>query len=220
VASVPEFSPGSTTQTVADTGDFGGAYYLGAANAHLPVNIYNPFSITTPYDWWDPRTQFTGNVLTAGLIDNTAQKILSYLPKPNRTTPNNLQWGEDNYAWSQGATLPYDSATIRLDRNFTEKDKTYIRFNWTKNWQNNADAQTFDSLPGPIGRAVDPLVFQTHFFIADWQHAFGANSLFDLHLSYQRFAYNQNQGPSPFDLSKDRSERPGLECHGAGLSAD
>jgi hypothetical protein len=202
VASVPEFSPGSTTQTVADTGDFGGAYYLGAANAHLPVNIYNPFSITTPYDWWDPRTQFTGNVLTAGLIDNTAQKILSYLPKPNRTTPNNLQWGEDNYAWSQGATLPYDSATIRLDRNFTEKDKTYIRFNWTKNWQNNADAQTFDSLPGPIGRAVDPLVFQTHFFIADWQHAFGANSLFDLHLSYQRFAYNQNQGPSPFDLSK------------------
>jgi hypothetical protein len=202
VASVPEFSPGSTTQTVAQTGDFSGAYYLGNANVHLPVNIYNPFTITTDYDTTDPRTQFVNNTIPSGLLNTTTKAILSYLPKPNRTTASNLQWGEDNYAWSESGKLPYDSATIRLDRNFTANDRTYIRFNWTKNWQTNADATTFDSLPGVIGRAVDPLVFQTHFFIADWQHTFTANSLFDIHLSFQRFAYNQNQGPSPFDLSK------------------
>jgi hypothetical protein len=210
VNSVPECSPGyetvngtteTCTKTVSQTGDFSSAYYIGTGSAHLPVNIYNPFTITTPYDWWDPRTQFSNNQIPSTLINKTTQAILSYLPMPNRVTPSNLVWGENNYVWAVSATLPYDSATIRLDRNFGDKDRTYIRLNWTKNWQINADAQVMNSLPGTAGRFLAPLVFQTHFGIADWQHTFSANSLFDIHLSFQRFAYNQNQGPSPFDLS-------------------
>jgi hypothetical protein len=201
VASVPEFSPGSTTQLAWQTGDFSGAYYNAGTMGNLPVTLYDPYSLTSAYDFTDPRTAFPNNYIDPSRMDKTALAILSYLPKPNRTTPSNQSWGADNYAWTQSASLPYDSATIRLDRNITDKDKAYLRFNWTKNWQNNADAQTFDSLPGAVGRAVSPLVFQTHFFIADWQRTFTPNSLFDLHLSFQRFAYNQNQGPSPFNLS-------------------
>lgn len=210
VASVPECSPGystvsgttqTCTKTVAETGDFSSAYYTATDASHQPLSIYNPWSITTAYDTTDSRTKFTDSQIPSSLRDATSTAILSYLPKPNRVTASNLPWGEDNYVWSAPATLPYDSATLRLDHNFGENDRTYIRFNWTKNWQNNGDAQTFDSLPGAISRALTPLVFQTHFLITDWQHTFNANSIFDLHLSFQRFAYNQDQGPSPFDLS-------------------
>jgi hypothetical protein len=201
VASVPALSPGSTTEPAWETGDFSGAYYYAGTNGDLPVTIYNPFSITTPYDTTDPRTQFANNQIPTGLMNATSKAILGYLPLPNRPTPTDESWGADNYAWAESASVPYDSATIRIDRNFTDKDRAYIRFNWTKNWQVNADAETFDSLPGAVGRALAPLVFQTHFFNTDWQHIFAPDSLFDVHLSFQRFAYNQNQGPSPFNLS-------------------
>lgn len=211
VASLPECSPGystvsgthqTCTKTVAQSGDFSSAYYI-QNNVHNQLNIYNPWTITTPYDTTDARTKFPNNTLTQGLINSTSTAILGYLPTPNRVTASNLPWGENNYAWSSVSTIPYDSATIRLDHNFGESDRTYIRFNWSKNWQNNGDASTFNSFTtGAAGRALMPLVFQTHFGIADWQHTFSANSLFDFHLSFQRFAYNQNQGPSPFDLSK------------------
>lgn len=210
VASLPECSPGystisgtaqTCTKAVWETGDFSSAYYI-QSNAHQLLSIYNPWTITTAYDTTTARTRFANNLIPTNLMNATSLAILKYLPKPNRVTASNLPWGENNYAWSSVSTIPYDSATLRLDRNFTEKDRTYARFNWSKNWQNNGDASTFNSFTtGAAGRALMPLVFQTHFGVADWQHTFSANSLFDLHLSYQRFAYNQNQGPSPFELS-------------------
>lgn len=210
VNSVPECSPGyqtingttqTCTKTVAETGDFSGAYYIGSNGQHLPLSIYNPFTITTPYDTTDPREQFANNQIPMSLLNSTAKAILGYLPKPNRVTASNLNWGQNNYVWSVSGLTPYDTATARIDHNFSDKDRTYIRYSWTKNWQVNEDAETFDSLPGAVARDLQPLVFQTHFGIADWQHTFNPNSLFEVNLSFQRFAYNQNQGPSPFDLS-------------------
>lgn len=210
VASLPECSPGystvdgtkqTCTETVAETGDFSSAYYIDNSG-HEQLNIYNPWTITTPYDTTDARTHFANNQIPSSLMNSTSKAILSYLPKPNRVTASNLNWGQSNYAWTEQSTTPYDSATFRIDRNSGENDRAYVRFNWSKNWQNNGDASTFNSFTtGAAGRSLMPLVFQTHFGIADWQHSFSASSLFDLHLSYQRFAYSQNQGPSPFALS-------------------
>ncbi len=195
VASVPALSPGSTTQTAWQTGDFSGAYYWNN-NGPSPVYIYNPFAITSPGP--ATRPQFANNYIPTNLMDPTAKAILSYLPLPNRTTPASQPWGAENYDWQQEATFPYENVVARLDRNFTENDRTYIRFAWSKNWQNNAD---YHGIPGAAATGVFPLVFQNHFFTADWQHTFTANSLFDTHVSFARFAYNQNQGPSPFNLS-------------------
>ena len=203
VASVPALSPGSTTQTAWQTGDFSGAYIWGSSGP-VQVNIYNPFSVPQNVMWPGTmnRTQFSGNKIPPGLMNSVSKAVLAYLPLPNRPAPVNQPWGTDNYAWSSPAKLPFDNVVLRLDRNFGEKDRTYLRFSWQKNWQNNGDAQTFNSFTtGPIARALFPLVFQTHDAGADWQHAFSGNSLFEVHLSGDRFAYNQNQGPSPFNLS-------------------
>lgn len=204
VASVPALSPGSTTQRAWETGDFSDAYIWGNSGP-VPVNIYNPFSVPQGVLWPGTmnRTQFANNQIPSNLMNPVSKAVLSYLPLPNRPAPSNQPWGTDNYAWSSAAHLPFDNAVLRLDRNFGEKDRTYIRYSWQKNWQNNADAQVFNSFTtGPAARALFPLIFQTHDASVDWQHTFSANSLFGVHLSGDRFAYNQNQGPSPFNLSK------------------
>jgi hypothetical protein len=194
-ANVPALSPGSTTQAAWQTGDFSGAFYFGN-NSNVPITIYNPFSVTTP--GLANRTQFANNFISPTLMNPTSKAILSYLPLPNRPTPFGQPWGFDNYFWQQEATFPYDNVVARLDHNFGSKDRTYLRFAWSKNWQNNAD---YHGIPGAAATGVFPLIFQNHFFTPDWQHTFTPNSLFDLHVSFARFVYPQNQGPTPFNLS-------------------
>jgi len=204
VASVPALSPGSTTQTAWQTGDFSGAYIWGS-NGPVPVNIYNPFSVPQGVEWpgLQYRTQFPNNQIPSNLMNPVSKAVLSYLPLPNRPAPSNQPWGTDNYAWSSPAKLPFDNVVLRLDRNFGDKDRAYIRYSWQKNWQDNGDAGIFNSFTtGPATRALNPLIFQTHDAGVDWQHTFSANSLFGVHLSGDRFVYTQNQGKSHFDLSK------------------
>ena len=200
ISSVPALSPGSTTQTAWQTGDFSGAYIwncAAAANCEQPVSLYNPFSLTSP--GLAARAPFTNNQIPSSLMNATSKAILGYLPLPNRPTPASQPWGAENYVWQSPATFPFDNVVARVDRNFGDKDRTYIRFAWSKNFQNNADFQ--NGFQGAAGTGVFPLVFQSHTFATDWQHTFTSNSLFDLHLTFQRFAYNQNQGVTPFDLA-------------------
>ena len=195
---VPPFSPNSTTQTVAQTGDFSAAdYYDGSCQCRKPITIYDP--LTT-----DPTTKirqaFSGNQIPTSRLNSTALAYLSYLPLPNRTTAADQPYGSNNYAFSATETDRYKTAIIRLDQNFTDKDRAYIRFAWNKRFQNVGD--TYFGIPGPAARGIFPLTRQNHFFTVDETHTFSSNILFDMHLSFTRYAYNQNQGPSPFDISK------------------
>jgi len=209
VDSVPALSPGSTTEPAWKTGDFSGAFYWGT-NGATQENIYNPYELSTDggATYFDPTTietpgkgirqQFPNNQFPTSLMNATSKAILSYLPLPNRTTPSNQSWGADNYAWQVTATVPYDNVVARIDHNFGDKDRTYLRFAWSKNWQNGDDN---NGIPGAAAAGVFPLVFQNHLFTLNEQHTFKANSLFGLTLTFARYAYNQNQGPTPFALS-------------------
>ncbi|NYF80587.1 TonB-dependent receptor [Granulicella arctica] len=195
---VPALSPGSTTQTVAETGDFSAAdYYDGNCQCRKPITIYDPLTtdLVTKV-----RQPFSGNRIPISRLNAAALKYLSYLPLPNRSVGADQPYGSNNYAWSVTATDRYKTAIIRLDQNFGAKDRAYIRFAWSKRFQDVGD--TYNGIPGPAAQGVFPLVRQNHFFTTDWTHTFSSNAVFDLHLSFTRYAYNQSQGPSPFDLSQ------------------
>ena len=199
--SVPELSPGSTTQTVAQTGDFSNDFYwTGSANA--ATVICDPLT-ADPNGFRSCSNSnngtFTGNKIPANRLDPTAQKLLSYLPLPNRTTPTGDNFGMQNYAWQLTETDRFDNAVARLDRIFGANDRAYLRFAWNKRVQ--VGGETYNGIPGPASAGVFPLVRQNHFFTADWLHTFSANSLFDAHLSFTRYAYFQRQGKSGFNLS-------------------
>lgn len=210
IDSVPEFSPGSTTQAAWQTGDFSGATYWAGTAGNQPLTIYNPFSAPAAGGQVQ-RTAFAKNYISPAMMNQTAKDVLGYLPLPNRQTPLGVPWGQQNYFWQQEADFPYDNVVGRLDRNFGARDRTFARFAWSKNWQLNAD---YHGIPGPAATGVFPLIFQNHLFTTDWQHTFTPNSLFDVHLTFARFAYPQRQGPTPFDLSNiglGALSRPGIQ---------
>lgn len=198
--SVPPLSPGSTTQTVAQTGDFSADYYYTGTEDAATV-ICDPLTAdANGYRACSNSGAFGGNnQIPSARLNPTAQKLLSYLPLPNRATPSTDNYGMQNYAWQYTETDRFDNAVVRLDHNFGEKDRTYARFAWNKRIQ--VGGETYNGIPGPASAGVFPLVRQNHFFTADWQHTFSTNSLFDMHLSFTRYAYFQNQGKPGFDLS-------------------
>ena len=199
VDSVPEFSPGSTTQTVAQTGDFSHDYYwTGTQNA--PVTIYDPLTADPNNDY--QRKAFEGNQIPTSRLNKTAEKILSFLPLPNRPAPPMESPGTDNYVWQAQGTDRYKSVVSRLDEDFGPKDRAYLAFSWSKRIQKYGDPGQFNGFKGPAESGLFPLIRQNHFFTLDYQHDFSPNSLLDIHLSFTRYAYAQNQGYTPFDLSE------------------
>ena len=195
IDNVPPFSPGSTTQSVVQTGDFSQAYFWDG-NAAQQINIYDPLTATGANG---VRSQFPGNVIPTNRLNTTAQAVLSYLPLPNVATPSNQSWGIDNYKWQLNGTDRFKNVVARLDQNFGSKDKAYLRFAWNKRFQNAGDA---NGLPGAAETGVFPLIRQNHFFTADWLHTFSGNSTLDLHLSFTRYIDAEKEGLTPFDLSK------------------
>ncbi len=198
-ANVPPFSPGSTTQTVVDTGDFSGAYFFGGSpSTDEQVNIYDP---TTATGANGVRTQFPNNHINPALFNPTAVALLKYMPHPNTTSPANQSWGVANYSWTGTGTDRYKNVVGRVDQNFGPNDRGYLRFAWNKRAQNYGDPGQWNGLPGAPASGLFPLIRQNHFFTVDWQHTFNANSFADFHMSFTRYAYAQAQGPTPFNLS-------------------
>ena len=209
IDNVPELSPGSTTQTVAQTGDFSQDYYWnGTANA--PVTLYDPLT-ADPNNAY-ARQQFSNNQIPSNRLNPTAEAILSYIPLPNRPAPAEESPSTDDYAWQATGTDRFKNVVARIDQNFGEKDKAYLRFAWNKRVQNYGDPGQFNGIKGQAETGLFPLIRQNHFFTADWQHTLSPTSLFDLHASYTRYAYAQNQGYAPFDLSSIGLSS--LELHG------
>lgn len=196
VDSVPPLSPDSTTETAAETGDFSGAYYYdGSCGCTKPVTIYDPLTV-------DPVTKerqpFSGNQIPTARLNSTALKYLSFLPLPNRPTPFNLPWGNSNHVWQNVDADRYQTAMIRLDQDFSERDRGYLRFIWSK----HNETRPFNGITGPAAQGTNPLIRQNHFFTADWTHTISNNAIFDLKLSYTRYVESQNEGTIGMDLSK------------------
>ncbi len=196
--SVPPLDPDNSSETVAQTGNFSQAYYWNGS-VNQQVTVYNPLD-TSNLDsaGVNPRTAFDNNQIPSGNLNSVAQKILSYLPKPNFPTPPNESWGVDNYKSQSKSTDAFKNAVARLDRNFGENDRTYLRFAWDKRFEN----RPFSGISGAAKTGTFPLIRQNHFFTGDWIHTFNTNSLVDLHLSFTRYVDAQKQGVTPFDLSQ------------------
>lgn len=196
---VPALSPGSTTQTVVDTGDFSGAYYYGGSSVgNEAITLYDP---TTATGTNGTRTAFPNNYINPNLFNKTSLAILKYYPKPNQACAANQSWCVNNYKWTGTGTDKFKNVVARLDHNFDASNRAYLRYAWNKRFQNYGDPGQWNGIPGAAAMGLFPLVRQNHFFTADVQHTFNANSFAEVHLSFTRYTYNQNQGPTPFNLS-------------------
>jgi hypothetical protein len=192
--SVPPLSPGSTTESVAKTGDFSDDYYYDNGS-NLSTIIYD----NNTYDYngvSDAREPFANNAIPTNRLNASAQAILSYYPLPNHTTPTGSNWGIDNHLAVTQESDTNKSVIARVDHTFGPKDKAYLRFLWNKHFEYDP----YTGIEGAAKQGLD-LIRQNDSFSADWVHTFSPRLLLDFHLSYNRYVDNQKFGATPFDMT-------------------
>ncbi len=102
-------------------GDFSGLLPLGAA-----YQVYDPATITAAPGGRFARLPFGGNVIPASRLDATAQKINPLWLEPN--APGTTD-GRNNYQRLPGSYNEYQSHTAKVDHNFSNNHRAFLRYN-------------------------------------------------------------------------------------------
>ncbi len=105
------------------TGDFSQARL---ANGRA-VTIYDPAAVATNPAGGFLRPAFPGNIIPAARIDPVARNVARLFPAP--TAPNN-PLGVINYTRTDGNRVPKDSYSFRVDHNFTDANRLFVRYSY------------------------------------------------------------------------------------------
>ena len=85
-------------------------------------------SLPTPIKILDPvtGTEFPGNIIPANRITNVAKELMKFWPEPQRINANPLTGV--NFTGFERRVTDDDQAFVRVDHNFSEKDKIFGRY--------------------------------------------------------------------------------------------
>lgn len=173
-------------------------------NGGTPIN--NPYC-RTPYGSGisgDPAN----NQIPAGLLSPSAKLLYSITPSPNNT--NNPFGGVGNVSAPNVSYVTVPTITFRLDHNFSEADKAYLRY--TSNWQYNRALRNYPSnqpatiaangFPdGASGYQIIPVT--TFAAAAGYTHVFSPTFFSETVISQQWFRQYVGGGGNP-NLNYDK----------------
>ncbi|HEY6400153.1 MAG TPA: TonB-dependent receptor, partial [Blastocatellia bacterium] len=118
--------------------------------------IYNPETIEPAGGGRFSRDPIQGNIIPEGSIDLIAKRIMEYWPLPNQ--PGTID-GRNNYFTTQDIDRNNRSILARVDHNFSENHRMFVRFNHNRQYDTtipfeSASIGTQDIQPG-YGAVVD-----------------------------------------------------------------
>lgn len=182
----PRFDAGSSvfvpTQALRN-GDFTG----------LGVTIYDPLTANCNAQNVCTRTAFANNVIPSSRISPVAKAILNYytLPKQPGLTGNIF----DSQLTEK--TQKYDNYTFRIDQNFSQNNRFFVRGSWY-----DRDSHYNDYL-GSEASGVN-FKFISRQGVFDDVHTFNPTTVLNVRYGYNRFIRAQDQDPDAigFDLTK------------------
>ncbi len=93
------------------------------------IQIYNPYSARL-VNGVVTRDPFPGNIIPSNLLNQVALNTLSYYPLPNQAGRNDTS---NNYFVEQPWTYGYDFQMARVDHQFTDANRSYVR--WIRNFR-------------------------------------------------------------------------------------
>jgi hypothetical protein len=157
-----------TVPTVAERGgDLSALLKLGSS-----YQIYNPFTTTALGNGHYSRSPFAGNIIPANLIDPVAMKIESYYALPNTagTAAN-----QNNYTQSIKDIFNYYVHVVRVDHNFSEKNRMFVRLDYDHYLE--TDPGFYNNISGGVnltrinkGAAVDDVIVLSPSSILDLRY--------------------------------------------------
>jgi hypothetical protein len=99
------------------------------------IPIYNPLTTrANPSGSGYVRDLFSNNIVPKTMMDPLALKVLAYIPLPN-VDPNNPYTNANNYLSLQSYPINQDDLSIRIDHNFSDKNKLFGRFTDNRNFR-------------------------------------------------------------------------------------
>ena len=169
-------------------GDFSG---IGTSGTPSALTIYDPkTSAGCTASAATCRTAFTGNIIPAGRIDQTAAALLKYFPEPNQTNNPN-----GNFVESYSAGGDVNQYNARVDYTINAKQRLYGRFTYSH----------ILSLPdNPFGQICTDRCTETtnaKQVSLGYTIAFSPKTILDLHLGYTRYEYIRKPLSQGIDLT-------------------
>ncbi|MBL8223367.1 MAG: hypothetical protein JNL62_29310, partial [Bryobacterales bacterium] len=89
--------------------------------------IYDPFTTVPAPNGRFARQPLPGNVIPASRIDPVAARLISFYPEANQPNLNREQ--RNNYFTTQDILRENYTYTSRIDHNFSEKNRFFVRVN-------------------------------------------------------------------------------------------
>ena len=151
-----------------------------------PIIIYNPFSgrpdPTVPGGW--RRDPFPGNIIPREMINPIAQKILSFMPKPNIRTAG-VGYSQQNLFISPNLAIDdFYNWVIKIDQQIGDNHRFYVRYAKNDRTETRNVNGIFDS-PGQDGQ--HPLKRINDAFVADYVATFSPTFIMNFRASFSRF---------------------------------
>jgi hypothetical protein len=123
----PRFSIRSVPIEPERRGDFTQTFTTRSGDpARYPVTIYDPLTTNSTTT---RRTPFPGNVIPAGRISPIAQKVLTYIPLPNKPSESSGS-AVSNFVPASTRQNKMASVTLRVDHSFNNNNKSFVSIRW------------------------------------------------------------------------------------------
>jgi hypothetical protein len=152
------------------------------SNGNL-IKIYDPSTGKNVNGVWT-RTQFPGNVIPPGQIDKVGQALANAYPLPNTNQTATVNW-QNNYLGANVTTYSFHNLIARVDHEFSEREKVYVRYAWNKAYiHQNSNNLASIGMDDRFGTKTNNDV------VADSVTVLTPNTVFDLRASLTRWTQN------------------------------
>jgi len=146
-----------------------------------PTQLFDPLSgVLTPGQALPiARTPFSGNQIPASRFAPQSQALLQFWPQPNQScnAPCN------NYVGSTNTPVNMNQYTMRIDQNFSTKDRVFWQF-----LKSNETAP----IPSVIPLSGVVTAQRSWLTTAQWTHVFSPQIIAELRGAYNHFTFDQN----------------------------
>ncbi|HZB47050.1 MAG TPA: TonB-dependent receptor, partial [Pyrinomonadaceae bacterium] len=145
------------------------------------------------------RTAFTGNIIPQERISPVARAILNFyaLPKQAGTAASGGLVGNIFDSTLNEVTKPYDNYTFRIDQNFSQNNRFFVRGSWYDRDSHYNDYFATEAT------GVN-FKFNSRQAVFDDVHTFNPTTVLNVRYGYNRFIRDQDQDPDArgFDLTR------------------
>jgi hypothetical protein len=133
------------------------------------------------------RQQFPGNVIPPSRFDPIAARIVANYPLPNIPGRENMP---DNFFFSPSDTDDANQYDLRVDHNFTQKDRAFFRWSVRRDFKLQNGPLPLSANGGGLGQTVD---LPADNVAASWTHAFSPTM-------YNEARFGFTHYPTRFDI--------------------